>query len=405
MTLNSDILKQTEAYATALLTEKLPNWAVYHNLVHTQQTVDAAREIGEAANLGKSDLESVLIAAWFHDVGYTEGADNHEERSGELATQFLRSRNHPQSRIDQIVGCIRATKVPQSPKTLLEQVVCDADTVHLGKKRFFERSSLLRMELELKSGEVASDLEWLKKNVAFAAGNSFHTEYARTRFADRRQKNLMSLQELLREERERSEQAAARHQKALLKEEKEKKPERGIETMFRVVPKNHLDLTALADHKSNILIGTNGTILAIVFSLLVSKLDTHPYLLIPTIIIIAVTIVTMVFAILATRPNVTGGTFTREDIRQKKVNLLFFGNFHKSSLEDFDWGMREMMKDSDYLYGSMIKDLYFLGKVLGAKFHYLRIAYTVFMWGLIVAVIAFSIAMLTAPVAVPMPVQ
>ena len=405
MTLNNDILKQAEVYVSTLLTEKLPRWAVYHNLTHTEQTVAATKEIGEGSSLSKAELEVALVAAWFHDVGYLDVVEGHEERSCDIAVHFLRSRNYPQPRLDQVLACIRATKVPQSPQNLLEQVVCDADMIHLGKKKFFERSSLLRMELELRSEETLNDLDWLLKNVEFAAAGNFHTDYARAEFSGRREKNLITLQDLLREERERSEQVTAKQQKAMVKEEKEKKPERGIETMFRVVPKNHLDLTALADHKSNILIGTNGTILAIVFSLLVSKLDTHPYLLIPTIIIIAVTITTMVFAILATRPNVTGGTFSREDIRQKKVNLLFFGNFHKSSLEDFDWGMREMMKDSDYLYGSMIKDLYFLGKVLGAKFHYLRIAYTIFMWGLIVAVIAFSIAMLTAPAPVALPVQ
>ena len=186
------------------------------------------------------------------------------------------------------------------------------------------------------------------------------------------------------------------------KAEKEKRPERGIETMFRVVPKNHLDLTSLADHKASILIGTTGTIKAIVFSVLVSKLDTHAYLLIPTLILLATSLATMIFAILATRPNVTSGTFTREDIKQRKVNLLFFGNFHKSSLEDFTWGMREMMNDSDYLYGSMIKDLYFLGKVLGTKFRYLRIAYTIFMWGLIASAIAFAIAAFNGPVPVPL---
>jgi len=138
--------------------------------------------------------------------------------------------------------------------------------------------------------------------------------------------------------------------------------------------------------------------------MLSSKFDTHPYLAAPTLVLIATCLSTMIFAILATRPNVTSGTFTRDDIHQRKVNLLFFGNFHKSSLEDFDWAMREMMDDSDYLYGSMIKDLYFLGKVLGVKYHYLRIAYNVFMWGLIVSVAAFAIAWLTAPAPIPVPV-
>ena len=100
----------------------------------------------------------------------------------------------------------------------------------------------------------------------------------------------------------------------------------------------------------------------------------------------------MVFSILSTRPKVTSGKFTKDDVVQKKVNLLFFGNFHKMPLEDFQAGMLEMMKDRDYLYKSLMKDLYFLGLVLEKKYKLLRIAYTIFMVGIIVSVIAFVIA-------------
>ena len=100
----------------------------------------------------------------------------------------------------------------------------------------------------------------------------------------------------------------------------------------------------------------------------------------------------MVLSILATRPNVTQGKFTKEDVANKKVNLLFFGNFHQMKLEEFEWGIQEMMNDKDYLYGSLTKDLYFLGLVLNRKYNLLRTTYTVFMIGIIVSVIAFSIA-------------
>jgi hypothetical protein len=101
-----------------------------------------------------------------------------------------------------------------------------------------------------------------------------------------------------------------------------------------------------------------------------------------------------VFAVLATRPNVSSGKFTKEDIQEKKTNLLFFGNFHGMELSNFDWGMREMMKDADYLYGSLIKDIYFNGKVLARKYKLLRISYSIFMFGFVTAIIAFIIAML-----------
>ena len=82
----------------------------------------------------------------------------------------------------------------------------------------------------------------------------------------------------------------------------------------------------------------------------------------------------------------------KEDVKQKKVNLLFFGNFHKMKLDDFEWAMGEMMQDRDYLYSSMKKDLYFLGLVLHRKYKILRITYSIFLIGIIASVIAFAIA-------------
>ncbi|MNG23857.1 hypothetical protein D3C84_1085100 [compost metagenome] len=103
-------------------------------------------------------------------------------------------------------------------------------------------------------------------------------------------------------------------------------------------------------------------------------------------------VITIIFAILSTRPKVTSGFFTREDVQDKKVNLMFFGNFYKMPLHEYDWAMNEMMKDRDYLYSTMIKDLYYLGLVLQRKYNLLRIAYNIFMIGIIVTVIAFVIA-------------
>jgi hypothetical protein len=133
----------------------------------------------------------------------------------------------------------------------------------------------------------------------------------------------------------------------------------------------------------------------VTLTLLIARLAHYPHFLIPTIILLTVCLSSIIFAILATRPSVSSGKFTEEDIRSKKTNLLFFGNFYRVSLDEYTWGMNEMIKDSEYLYNSMIKDIYFLGVVLARKYRYLRIAYTIFMWGLIAAVIAFAIAAIT----------
>ncbi len=171
--------------------------------------------------------------------------------------------------------------------------------------------------------------------------------------------------------------------------------------MFRVALRNHITLSDIADTKANILLSVNAIIISMSLSTLIPKLDnpSNDHLIIPSIIFILFTVVSMVLSILATRPNVTQGKFNKEDVANKKVNLLFFGNFHQMKLDDFEWGIKEMMKDREYLYGSLTKDLYFLGLVLNRKYSLLRHTYTVFMIGIIVSVIAFSIAFATQGIA------
>lgn len=164
--------------------------------------------------------------------------------------------------------------------------------------------------------------------------------------------------------------------------------------MFRTTSGNHIMLSQMADNKANILITINSIILSVVVSVLIRKVEEDPRLVIPTIMLVSVCLATIVFAILSTRPNVSAGRFTREDIRNKKTNLLFFGNFHGMNVEDYEWSMKQMMKDADYLYGSLIKDIYYLGRVLGKKYKFLRIAYNIFMFGFVISILSFVVVMM-----------
>jgi hypothetical protein len=128
---------------------------------------------------------------------------------------------------------------------------------------------------------------------------------------------------------------------------------------------------------------------------LLRRLGEDSYLTIPTIIFLLVAVVTIVIAILATRPKIfSDGKFSDQDILDKKTNLLFFGNFHKASFEEYETAMRRMMRDSDYLYSSVIKDIFMLGVVLGRKYRLIRLAYNIFMVGIIISVAAFAVAAL-----------
>ncbi|MCH8325082.1 MAG: hypothetical protein IIB83_00735 [Bacteroidetes bacterium] len=177
------------------------------------------------------------------------------------------------------------------------------------------------------------------------------------------------------------------------KQKKKNKTDRGIETLFRITSRNHLNLSAIADRKANILISINAVIISIILSVVIRRVSVDQDLIIPTIILLIVCVVTIVFATIATRPKVSSGNITPEDVEQKKGNLLFFGNFYKMSLEEYEKAMTVVMNDREYIYLSMIRDIYAVGTVLIRKYKYLKIAYNIFMYGLIIAVISFLLEM------------
>jgi len=167
--------------------------------------------------------------------------------------------------------------------------------------------------------------------------------------------------------------------------------------MFRMTARNQINLSSIADNKANILISINSIILTVLLSLGPGKISDYPHITIPVVVFIATCLVTIIFAILSTRPKISSGNFTKEDIHNQKVNLLFFGNFYNMKYEEYSWAVKEMMKDDNYLYSNMIKDQYSLGKVISQKYVLLRIAYTVFMIGLIISTLSFALVLIIIP--------
>lgn len=194
---NPKLLEKACAHVEALFRTRKPEWVKFHNFKHAKAVVKACKEIGTASHLSAEDLEVVAFAAWFHDVGYVEGMEGHEERSIEMASSFLREGRYPEEKIAQVAQCIRATKLPQRPNNLLEQVLCDADISHLASKNFPELTELIRVEIEHWSGRRFSEAEWLTINLDFVSRHRYHTKYARVSFAAQLERNVASLRQEL----------------------------------------------------------------------------------------------------------------------------------------------------------------------------------------------------------------
>jgi len=396
--LDTKLLSEVKSFVFESFKKELSSQIVYHTFKHTEEVVNAAYEIGQAENISENDLEILLLAAWFHDIGFIKSFENHEESSKDIATKYLIEKDFNAAKIAEVCKIIDATKMPQNPKSKLDNIICDADLYHIGTESFREKSNLIRSEWESCSGEIFTDIEWIEQNEDFISNHAYFTNYAFDKLQHQKTQNWLKTKKDLRKAISKKEEADSKSKlkKADLKRKKEKaeRPERGIETMYRVTLRNHIKLSDIADTKANILLSVSAIILSIALSTLFPKLDKpdNYYLIYPTLFFIIITVITMIFSILSTRPKVTSGKFTKDDIAKKKVNLLFFGNFNKMPLKDFQDGMQEMMNDRDYLYKSLMKDLYFLGIVLEKKYRLLRIAYNIFMIGIIVSVIAFIVA-------------
>ncbi len=347
--INQLLLQQSEEFVKKLFETKVNPDFLFHNIEHTRGVAKAAQKIGLYYQLEEEDTISLLLASWFHDTGYSKGnAANHEEVSQEIATKFLREHNVSETIIEKVNGCIAATRMPQRPTNLIEEIICDADLSHLGTVDGEEHGKLLRKELNKVMHLNINKKDWRKKNIIFLQRQKYFTEYAQQNFEPVKQAYLKKLME--REESEdddepkvlknisgdkeknkNEEKADADNTPEKQKKErdrvKESRTERGIATMFRIMSSNHMNLSQMADSKANIMISVNTIVLSIMVSVLFNKLQFYTQFIIPSIILACVCLGAIVFAILATRPTISSGTFSPEDIKQKKINLLFFGNF------------------------------------------------------------------------------
>lgn len=411
------LLSAARKHVTDIFTQEVKPEFVFHNLEHTEDVVEGCSIMADHYKLEEDDRLVLLLSAWFHDTGYAAGeATGHETESIRYATEFLRARPVSDDTVQRVTSCIEATRMPQSPVSLVEKILCDADLYHLATADFKARNELLKQEQEAVLGHKIPKKDWRRNNIVFLSQHKYFTDYGQETLESQKAANLAALQKKSKdvkggkskqdEKKEQLEEVfpyttepslfLATNEKDL--RDQAKNTERGIQTMFRTTSNNHFELSSLADGKANIMISVNAIIISVVLTVLLVRLPYYPNYIIPTVILVATCLSAMIFAILSTRPSVNSGRFTEEDIRAKRANLLFFGNFHRMELEEYQWGMNEMLKDRKYLYNSMIKDIYFLGVVLARKYRFLRISYTIFMWGLIVSVIAFAIAALTGNV-------
>ena len=193
--------------------------------------------------------------------------------------------------------------------------------------------------------------------------------------------------------------------KAKKEKKKQKKSSKGVETMFRTTLANHLRLSEMADSKANLMISINTILISITLTAFIKPDGRADMLLVPEIMLLFVSLVTVVISIFATKPTFSlkkkmapdpVNDSVNDPTRQRPIDLLFFGDYTQLTAAEYREQVRDLITDEKRLYNSLIDNIYAQGRVLAKKYRLLTIAYSFFMVGFSVVVVSCIIALLLA---------
>jgi hypothetical protein len=390
-----EALQQISELARRLFETRPDPRLFFHNADHRALLIDTAGQLSAHFQLDERNDFIVRAAACLYDLEMiTTGSKSREIISTASSEELLKNLDIDPPIIQEIKQCLLATHLPQPPFGENEKIFCDILYAYLGSEKFIVYNQLRRKEIEAFSGKKIPGKIWRTQTISLLSNHHYNTEFCQQRLNKTKSENLIALTE------EQQQKLLQKKPRLLAPENhgypawkhKSKHHLSGVETVFRNSSSNHLNLSVMADNKAFIMISVNSILISVGVGLIIGKFVLIPKLFVPTVLLMTVNVATIIYSVLATRPGLMKGTFTREEVDNKTVDLLFFGNFFKMPLADFEYGMRKMMDDDDFLYDNLIRDIYAQGKNLGRKFRLLRTSYNLFMYGMAFTVAAFVLS-------------
>ncbi|WP_341214587.1 HD domain-containing protein [uncultured Wocania sp.] len=191
------MIEEVEKYCTQVLSVSKCKELPFHNLEHTKEVVQNVKYLCAAMDITQEDTDILIIAAWFHDTGFSVTYEGHEDESKRIAIKFLSDLNMDKRLIEQISDYIEATKMPQHPTTELAEILCDADVFHISTPNFYYRKLLLRRELETNLDMYLTDKQWHDFNLDFLKKDHFRSDYGRKVLEQGKQENIKKVKRIL----------------------------------------------------------------------------------------------------------------------------------------------------------------------------------------------------------------
>jgi len=386
MITETDILEKAHDYVAQQISGAASDQTAVYNLPHARALVAVTEDIGKANKLSEEEMRVVLLAAWLHDLSYLAPVSGNPLLP---VSNFLQLHGLSGDEADKIQRCIAASHYPQRPQNAMEEVLCDAVASFMASPDYL---ALAEQQANAASAKKTDAYVWIEAQKALLKKHAFFTKYAKRTFADGKEANLKLLKKKGKDFSKDNEELETlwEENKSLrrdLEKEKEQKVSKGIETMFRTTMASHLQLSVMADSKANLMISINAIIASIMISSFVRKFEEVPHLIVPSILLTIVCVLTIVFAVLSTRPNIKKKMAPKDNL-----DFLFFGDFVQLTPDTYKENIRGIMHNHERLYDSMIDNIYMQGKVLAKKYRLLKLSYNVFMIGFGVVLLSYAIA-------------
>lgn len=171
-----DYTKASEFILNKVKTD-LPEFLKYHSYHHVMDVLDAAITLADLEGLSEYETLLLKTAVLYHDSGFTRQSNEHEKIGCDIAKETLPNFGYSEKEIEQICGMIMATKIPQTPHNLLEQIICDADLDYLGRDDFWQIGSNLYNELVI-YGVLNNERDWNRLQLKFLTSHNYFTKSA-----------------------------------------------------------------------------------------------------------------------------------------------------------------------------------------------------------------------------------
>ncbi len=394
---SESVFAEAKAHVFTLFKKQSNARLVYHNFERTDQFVQTIETIAAEIKASEQAKEIARLAGLFCFSGYLTNYAKASETSVQEAEQFLLSRNYSRAKTEKVKDLIRLQLTNKTPVTPEQELFNDAYNAMVYGEAYARQKPLQQLEEELMMQKKVSKEQWISLQLQNLLNTKFYTNYGKKKFEPILAQNIYAAKKQIDKYQKRG-MVTFDEPKApsIFEELEEEIPNRAIQTYFRTNYRNHINLSAIADNKANIMISVNAILLSVLISLLTYKnmTETNPMVLMAVIIFFITGLASLIYAVLSARPKVTTINKNITDIHEIKKNLVFFGNYVHLEVEEYEQAIDAMFRDSELIYGNMTRDIYYLGKVLDKKYRYLTNSYNIFMVGFVATAITFIIALL-----------